>query len=78
MLVDRKLPDIDGVQLIQQIKDTDPKMRKVIFTGFPSINNAQQAKDYEVDAYLTKPIDPEDILNTIKEQLDKRNSDHKD
>ena len=78
ILVDRKLPDIDGVQLVTKIQDTDPKMRKVIFTGFPSLNNVQQAIDFGVDAYLTKPIDPVDILNTIKDQLNKRDKDFKE
>ena len=78
ILVDRKLPDIDGVQLVTKIQDTDPKMRKVIFTGFPSLNNVQQAIDFGVDAYLTKPIDPVDILNTIKDQLSKRDKDFKE
>jgi two-component system response regulator YesN len=74
LLVDRKLPDIDGVQLIQQIKNKNQKMRKVIFTGFPSLNNAQKAIDYGIDAYLTKPIDPKEILNIIEEQLEISNS----
>ena len=78
ILIDRKLPDIDGVQLITKIQDTDQKMRKVIFTGFPSLNNVQQAIDFGVDAYLTKPIDPLEILNTIKDQLNNRNKDFKD
>ena len=78
ILVDRKLPDIDGVHLVTKIKDTEPKMRKVIFTGFPSLNNVQQAIDFGVDAYLTKPIDPLEILNTIKDQLNNRNKDFKD
>ena len=78
ILVDRKLPDIDGVQLVTKIQDTDPKMRKVIFTGFPSLNNVQQAIDFGVDAYLTKPIDPVEILNTIKDQLNKRDKDFKE
>jgi len=77
ILIDRKLPDMDGVHLVTKIQDTDPKMRKVIFTGFPSLNNVQQAIDFGVDAYLTKPIDPIEILNTIKDQLNKRNEDFK-
>lgn len=43
VLVDRKLPDADGVELLNKIEDTDPKIRKIIFTGFPSIDNVQEA-----------------------------------
>jgi len=66
ILIDRKLPDIDGVQLVTKMQNTDPKVRKVIFTGFPSLNNVQQAIDFGVDAYLTKPIDPIEILNNYR------------
>ena len=73
ILVDRKLPDIDGVQLILKIPDKGSKVRKVIFTGFPSLDNDQQVIDLGVDAYITKPIDPVEILNIIKTQIEIKN-----
>ena len=48
-------------------------MRKVIFTGFPALDNDQQIIDLGVDAYLTKPIDPVEILNIIKAQIEIKN-----
>ncbi len=78
ILVDRKLPDTDGVELLNKIEDTDPEMRKIIFTGFPSIDNIQEAISLGAHAYLTKPIDPQEIIVTVKEQLEKRNKEFKD
>ena len=71
ILVDHKLPDIDGIQLIPKIIDPDSKMRKVIFTGYPTLDNVQELLDQGIDDYLTKPIDPEDIIKAIKDQIDK-------
>lgn len=72
VLVDRRLPDIDGVDLLKQIEDTDPKMRKVIFTGYPSLENVQEAMTIGAHAYLTKPVEPQKILKTVKRQLEIR------
>ena len=78
VLVDRKLPDADGVELLNKIEDTDPKIRKIIFTGFPSIDNIQEAISFGAHAYLTKPIDPQKNIATVKKQLDERNKEFKD
>ena len=72
VLVDRRLPDIDGVDLLKQIEDTDPKMRKIIFTGYPSLENVQEAMTLGAHAYLTKPVESEKILTTVKGQLEIR------
>lgn len=78
VLVDRKLPDADGVELLNKIEDTDPKIRKVIFTGFPSIDNIQEAISLGAHAYLTKPVDPQEIIETVKQQLEEREKEFKD
>ena len=78
VLVDRKLPDADGVKLLDQIEDTDPKIRKVIFTGYPSIDNVQEAMSLGAHAYLTKPVDPEEILAVVRTQLEKREEEFRD
>lgn len=78
VLVDRKLPDADGVKLLSQIEDTDPKIRKVIFTGYPSIDNVQEAMSLGAHAYLTKPVDPEEILAVVRTQLEKRAEEFRD
>jgi DNA-binding NtrC family response regulator len=77
VLVDRKLPDADGVEL-DKIEDTAPKIRKVIFTGFPSIDNIQEAISLGAHAYVTKPIDPQEIIETVKQQLEEREREFKD
>ena len=78
LLIDMILPDLDGIQLIKRIDDTDPKMRKVILTGYPSIENAIQSLNIGVDAYLIKPVDPENLLKTIADQLEKHDAEMRD
>jgi len=69
-LIDIKLPDMEGIELLTRIRDTVPKVRKIIMTGFPSLKNAIAAVNNKADAYLLKPVELEKLLGTIREQLD--------
>jgi ActR/RegA family two-component response regulator len=54
------------------MRDTKPKMRKIIITGYPTLQNAVAAVNKGADAYVMKPFDVEKILQTIREQLKKQ------
>lgn len=68
-LLDIRLPDMEGVQLLKLMKDNIPKTRKIMVTGYPSTQNAIEALNKNADAYLIKPVDIEKLLGTIKDQL---------
>lgn len=68
-LIDIRLPDMEGTKLLKRIKDTVPKMRKIIITGYPSIQSAIEAVNKGADGYIVKPFDMDKVLATIKEQL---------
>ena len=68
-LIDIKLPDMEGIDILTRMKDTVPKVRKIIMTGFPSVQNAIAAVNRKADAYLVKPLEVEKLLGTIREQL---------
>jgi len=76
-LFDIRLPDIEGPALLAKIRDTIPRMRKIIITGYPSLQNAVEALNKGADAYVMKPFDMDKILETIKEQLKKQEEEKK-
>ena len=76
-LIDIRLPDMEGIELLTRMKDTMPKMRKIIITGYPSLQNAVQALNKGADAYIMKPFDMENVLETIKEQLKQQEEEKK-
>ena len=76
-LIDIRLPDMDGVELLRKIKATKPKMRKIIITGYPTLQNAVEALNKGADAYIMKPLEMEKVLATIKEQLEKQRKEQK-
>lgn len=76
-LLDIRLPDMEGTELLSRIRETTPKMRKIIITGFPTLQNAIDAVNRRADAYIMKPFNIEKVLATIKDQLKKQEEDSK-
>mgnify|MGYP005852512897 CR=1 FL=1 len=76
-LMDIRLPDTNGTKLLTKIRDTTPKMRKIIITGYPSLQNVVEALNKGADAYITKPFDMDKVLKTIEEQLKKQEEEKK-
>ena len=68
-LIDVKLPDIDGIDLSRRIHSTNPNMIKIVITGFASIENGVKSLNSGADAYLVKPVKPEELVKIIKEKL---------
>jgi DNA-binding NtrC family response regulator len=71
-LIDIRLPDMEGTTLLSSLRETTPRMVKIILTGFPSMQNAVKAINRGVDAYLIKPVDTEELVRLIKECLEKQ------
>ena len=68
-LVDMRLPDMDGTDLLAKLKKQLENTIKIIITGFPSLESGVKALDEGADAYLVKPVKPEELLMLIKEKL---------
>ena len=71
-LIDIRLPDMDGTELLTKMKETTPKMRKIVVTGYPSMDGAMRALIEDADAYIVKPAKPDDIIEKVREQLKKQ------
>ena len=71
-IIDIHLPDMEGTQLLAELKETTPKMRKIIVTGFPEVQNAITAVKKGADDYITKPVKIDVLINSIREQLRKQ------
>jgi len=76
-LIDIKLPDFEGIELLERIEAIEPKMRKVIVTGYPTPENTRRALYLGADVYLVKPLKAEELLRTVKMQLMERDKDFK-
>ena len=71
-LIDIRLPDMEGTELLKALPETTPRMVKIILTGFPTLQNAVTSINKGIDGYLMKPVNSDELLRLIKEHLDKQ------
>jgi len=69
-LLDIKLPDMEGTQLLSQLQEITPETIKIMITGYPSLKNAVEALNFGAASYIMKPIDPAELIKTIKNKLE--------
>lgn len=73
-LLDLRLPDGDGIELIQRLKATQPGLAVIVLTGHGSIDTAVSAMKRGADQFLTKPVDMEALRLVMQRVLqDRRN-----
>ena len=73
--IDIRLPDMMGTRLLTELRETTPRMIKIVITGFPSVENAIKAVNQRADAYILKPFNIEKILKIVKNHLEKQRED---
>jgi len=71
-LIDIRLPDMEGTKLLTEMKETTPKMRKIIVTGYPDLQNAIVSVQKGADFYITKPTKIDELVKIVREQLQKQ------
>ncbi|MCX7991997.1 MAG: sigma 54-interacting transcriptional regulator, partial [Proteobacteria bacterium] len=73
ILLDFRLPDVDGLSLIKYFKSVNPETDIIMITAFGSIENAVNSIKAGASDYLTKPVDIDDLLIKIKKIEEKIN-----
>ena len=71
LLTDLKLPGMTGIDLLDRIRYINPDLPVIMITAFGSIENAVAAMKKGAFNYLTKPINPDELLAVIKAALEK-------
>jgi len=72
-LLDIRLPDMEGTKLLKKLRQTTPKTIKIMVTGYPQLSNAVEALNSGADAYLIKPVKPDELIKTLKHKLEAQN-----
>lgn len=73
ILSDIMMPEMDGLEMLQELKKMDPDLPVILMTGFSSIEGAIKAIRYGADEYLIKPLDHVDVLHLIKKAQKHKN-----
>jgi len=63
VLLDLRMPGMDGMEVLKQIKQRWPETEVVIITGYPNVDTAKEAVRLGAYDYLAKPVGPDDVIN---------------
>jgi DNA-binding response OmpR family regulator len=74
MVADLRLPDIDGMEVIQRVKEKRPETKVIIITGYPSVSSAVQAAKMGISDYLRKPFTDDQFLTAVGTALKEKGS----
>ncbi|WP_277631830.1 sigma-54-dependent transcriptional regulator [Avrilella dinanensis] len=71
ILTDVRLPDGDGVEILKYVKEENPTIQVILMTGYTDIKTAVNAMKLGAFDYVAKPINSDQILDTIQQALSK-------
>ena len=63
VLLDLRMPAMDGMSVLKALKQKWPETEVVIITGYPTIETAKEAVRLGAYGYLAKPVGPDDVIN---------------
>jgi len=69
LVADLRLPDMDGMDVVQHVREERPRTNVVIITGYPSVSSAVQAVKMGVSDYLRKPFTEDEFKTAVKSAL---------
>jgi DNA-binding NtrC family response regulator len=75
VMVDLRMPDVGGLDVLRAIRETDPDSQTVLMTGYASVDTAVEAIKLGASDYLSKPLDfgrLEQLLTGVREELERR------
>lgn len=72
LLADLRLPDIDGMEVIKQVKQRRPETEAIVITGYPSVSSAVESVKIGVYDYLRKPFTEDELKVAVGGALKKR------
>jgi DNA-binding NtrC family response regulator len=72
VILDIRLPDIDGIDVLRNIRKKHPLIEVIIISGFATINSAVESLKLGAFDYLEKPFDINDLISKAKKAVQKK------
>ena len=67
LLLDMKLKDMDGMEILAQVKREKPDLYVIVITGYSTLANTVKAMKLGANDYLSKPFADYELINAVKE-----------
>lgn len=69
VILDIKLPDMEGIEVASKIRKQDDDVNLVVMTGYPNLTDSIETIDIGIDEILLKPIEPDELIRVVKESF---------
>ena len=69
VVLDIMMPELNGMEVLEEIRSFDSDISIIIFTGFPSVDTAVTSMKYNVADYIKKPFDVDEFNDTLEDIL---------
>lgn len=69
VLLDMKIPGMDGIEILKRMKVIDPDIRVIIMTAYGELDMIQEAKDLGAITHFAKPFDIDDIRTAVRKYI---------
>ncbi len=70
VLLDIKMPGIDGIEVLKRIKESNPSIKVIMVTAIETHDKIEEALRLGADNYITKPLNLEYLEGDVKDKLD--------
>lgn len=69
VLLDMKIPGMDGLEILKHIKSTHPQIKVIMMTAYGELDIIKQARDLGAISHFTKPFDIDEMRNVVDQNL---------
>ena len=69
VLLDLRMPGLDGMDVLKTIKERWPESEVVVITGYPTIETAKEAVRLGAHNYIAKPVGPDDVIKAANDAI---------
>lgn len=72
VLLDLRMPGMDGMTVLKTIKEKWPDCEVVVITGYPTLETAKEAVRLGAYGYLAKPVGPDEVINAANDAMQQK------
>jgi DNA-binding NtrC family response regulator len=76
-LIDIKLPDIEGTELLREFRQIVPEMKRIMITGYSTREKVIESLNLGADGYLEKPVLPGKLLGFVADKLAEQETENR-
>jgi DNA-binding NtrC family response regulator len=66
LLLDMKLKDMNGMEILEAVKKAKPKLHIIVITGYSTVKNTVKAMKLGANNYISKPFTDDDIIEAVR------------